>query len=225
MVPRLLLILAAALLSACGVVEIGIEATPTARATAAPTPTATQVAPTSTPARPTATPTRTPTSTPTERPTETPTATATTKAGTTADWQTYSDAEFGVSLDYPAGWAFDAVHGGVRYAGEDGFFILDAIGSPGASIDQVAASQAGHHLRPYGSQPTIEGLEAAGQEARLILPSADATMEGQAMLIVRYPQPRTIGASGYAYEFFALYADQQHIRDIAHTLQFIEGGT
>jgi hypothetical protein len=224
---RLLLLLVLLALSACGDVEIGIEATPTARSAATPAPTATAIEVPSTPTSMplTATPTTTPTRAPTATPTETPAATATPERSGAGDWKTYSDAELGISLEYPANWQFDAVHGGVKYGAEDGFFILDAIGSPGESIDQVAATQAGHHLRPYGTQPTIESLEVAGQEARLILPSADATMGDQAMLIVRYPQPRMIGSSDHAYEFLVVYADQAHIRDIAHTLQFLEPGT
>jgi TolB protein len=112
-------------------------------------------------------------------------------------------------------------HGGEKYAGEDGFFLLDAIGNPTATIDEVAADQAGHKLRPYGSQPSIESLQIQGQEARLILPSQDANMGGQAMLIVRYPQPVEI--AGVTYQFFVLYADQEHVGLMAETLQFTTG--
>jgi TolB protein len=147
-------------------------------------------------------------------PPPTPTATAT---PATAGWATYSAPRFAVSLSHPPDW--QAAPGEEsRYEGSDGFFALDAIGSPAATIDDIAAGQAGHRLLPYGSQPVIEALEVDGQEARLILPSADATMRGQAMLIVRYPQPIQLGDQ---VQFFALYADQDHIGAIAQTVRFL----
>jgi TolB protein len=133
-------------------------------------------------------------------------------------WDTYRSERFAVSFRYPLGWQLDAVHGGEAYRGEDGYFILDAMGSGGATIDALAADQVNHHLLPFGTDPSIEELELGGQEARLILPAADASMGDQALLIVRYPQPVTI--QGTAYDHFALYADEAHIRTIAQTLQF-----
>jgi len=132
-------------------------------------------------------------------------------------WATYTDPDFAISLRYPAQWS-PAKGDMRRYEGSDGFFTIDAIGNPQATIDAIAADQAGHILRPYGSHPTIEPLYVQGLEARLILPSADANMGGQAMLIVRYPQPVQI--AGVTYEFFALYADQEHIRAIAESVRF-----
>lgn len=207
-------------LAACGTLEIGIERTtapmPTYTATVTVTGTALPATPTkeepATPPAPTAT--RTVPPPPTMTPPPTPTATAT---PATAGWATYSAPRFGVSLSHPPDW--QAAPGEEsRYEGSDGFFALDAIGSPAATIDDIAAGQAGHRLLPYGSQPVIEALEVDGQEARLILPSADATMRGQAMLIVRYPQPIQLGDQ---VQFFALYADQDHIGAIAQTVRFL----
>jgi len=178
-------------LAACGTLEVGIEQTQTPPPAIAVTATATAEVPATV-----------------DAPTPTP---------ETDGWSTYTSSDFGVSLRHPAHWS--PVNGEQnRYRGDDGFLILDAIGSPQATIDAVAAGQAGHKLRPYGSQPEIESLSLQGQEARLILPSADANMGGQAMLIVRYPQPVLI--AGTVYEFFALYADQDHIRDIAQSVRF-----
>lgn len=207
-------------LAACGTLEIGIERTtapmPTYTATVTVTGTALPATPTkeepATPPAPTAT--RTVPPPPTMTPPPTPTATAT---PATAGWATYSAPRFAVSLSHPPDW--QAAPGEEsRYEGSDGFFALDAIGSPAATIDDIAAGQAGHRLLPYGSQPVIEALEVDGQEARLILPSADATMRGQAMLIVRYPQPIQLGDQ---VQFFALYADQDHIGAIAQTVRFL----
>jgi hypothetical protein len=203
------LLLSTLLISACGTLQVGLEPAPTSTPdNAAPTP---DIA-TGTPAL------RSPTATPADTPIATPTPVPPPTADVAPGWETYSSERFGVRFRYPAGWQLDPVHGGERYAGEDGYFILDAIGSGGAAIDEVTTNQASHHLRPFGSRPTIERLEVQGQEARLILPSADASMGDQAQLIARYPEPVTI--LGTAYDHFALYADQAHIRTIAQTLQF-----
>ncbi|UCC64600.1 MAG: hypothetical protein JSV36_06010 [Anaerolineae bacterium] len=137
-----------------------------------------------------------------------------TPAPDTTSWNTYSNPSYAISFQYPANWQRTDDRG---YVGEDGFFSIGAIGNPGATIDDIAADEAGHVLRPYGSQPIIENLQIQGQEARLILPSADANTGGQAALIIRYPQPVELGDTC---QFFVLYADQDHIRTIAHTLQF-----
>jgi hypothetical protein len=198
------------LVSACGTLQVGLESTAT------PTPAARDV----TPVKATQTPMpRSPTATPTGSASATPTPVPSPTVDVAPGWETYNSERFVVTFRYPPGWQFDPVHGGERYAGEDGYFILDAIGSEGAAIDAVTANQAQHHLLPFGSNPTIEQLEVQGQEARLILPSADATMGDQALLIARYPEPVTI--LGAAYDHFALYADQAHIHTIAHTLQFV----
>jgi hypothetical protein len=203
------LLLSVLLASACGTLQVGLESTAT------PMPAARDV----TPVKATQTPMpRSPTATPTGSASATPTPVPPPTADVAPGWETYNSERFVVTFRYPSGWQLDPVHGGERYAGEDGYFILDAIGSEGAAIDAVAANQARHHLLPFGSNPTIERLEVQGQEARLILPSADATMGDQALLIARYPEPVTI--LGAAYDHFALYVDQAHIRTIAQTLQF-----
>jgi Tol biopolymer transport system component len=137
-------------------------------------------------------------------------------------WRSYSNPRFAIALKHPRDWQRVPEYGGPdsgeRFAGVDGFIMIDAIGSPNADIDDVTVREAQHKLQPYGSRPTIENLEVEGQEARLILPSGDANMEGQAALIVGYPQPVSIGGS--TYEFLVLYADQDHIRAIGQTLRF-----
>lgn len=132
--------------------------------------------------------------------------------------ETYSDPVFGVVLQYPAGWRPQSGYER-KYAGLDGFFQLSAIASAGSSIDEVADNDAHHKLQPYGSEPMIEKLQVKGREARLILPSADqpAAMKGQAGLIVDLPQP--IEISGQKYDYLILWADKEHIREIAQTLE------
>jgi hypothetical protein len=141
-------------------------------------------------------------------------------------WATYSNLFFAISLGYPAHWQpvpgyGVPEYGETKFASDDGFFSVSAERGPG--IETIAAAVAGHKLQPYGSQPIIERLQIQGQEARLILPSADQhpDMNGQAELIVHYPQPVNLGR--HTYPFFTLAADQDHIRAIAHTLRFTAG--
>jgi TolB protein len=128
-----------------------------------------------------------------------------------------ADNVFRVSFIIPANWREVSPQ---RLEGPNGFLLLAAIGGP-ENIEEVCRNEAFHVLRPYGSNPTIQRLTAGGQEACLILPSADQPpgMNNQAALIVRYPAPVTI--NGQTYNYFVLYADQPHIRGFANTLEFL----
>jgi len=158
---------------------------------------------TSTPAPPTAMPTAVPAKVPT----------ATPEPGAT-----WVMPLFGIVLRLPPGWlpqeGYDQ-----RYAGPDGFFQVGAISAEGLTIAEVAENEAHHKLQPYGSAPTIERLLVQGREARLILPSADqpAQMEGQVALVIEAIQPVEI--SSQQYNYLILWADPDHIRKLADTLE------
>jgi LysM repeat protein len=121
-----------------------------------------------------------------------------------------------VSFDYPFNWRMVSEN---NYEGVDGFFQVSAVS--GESIDQVCNDEAFHVLMPYGSAPTIIRTSIQGQPACLILPYPDqpSEMRGQSAFIIKYPRPITL--SGTTYNFFILYADQDHIRSIANTLTFL----
>lgn len=135
--------------------------------------------------------------------------------------ETYTSLVFQVTLQYPAGWHHIEDYE-EKYGGADGFFQLSALGGRGWTIERACELQAGHHLRPYGSSPQLERWQVRGQEACLIWPSEDQAedMMGQAALIVRYPQPVQIRED--VYHYFILWADKNHIEEIAKTLQFAE---
>jgi hypothetical protein len=203
-----MLLLLSVLLVACGTLEVGIEGTATpagARPTALITTTTPDQGTKATVASPAAAQ-RTPT------------------PSLYMDvWASYTHPVFAISLEHPADWHpvsgyGEPEMGEIRFAGITGFFHVNAM--EGTNIDDITNREAGHHLQPYGSQPIIENLQVQGQEARLILPSADQAvgMDYQAALIVRYPQPVKIAGSTYGY--FVLWADQTHIRTLAQTLRF-----
>jgi hypothetical protein len=135
----------------------------------------------------------------------------------------YNNPVFQVSLDYPASWQPAGEEEGpggtpARYQGEDGYFLIAAMGGEGWELEQVAENEANHHLRPYGTNPKIEETTLDGRSGIYIFPDADAGMENQSAFIVEYPRPVTIGDTRY--HFFMLYADESHIKDLASTLQF-----
>lgn len=136
-----------------------------------------------------------------------------------SNWKTYTSSKYQASFKYPKNW--QPVKGEPeRFRGSNGFFLVSA--NNAATPQAMCESQAKHKLRPYGSRPQILSLKVQNQPACLILPSADQSPseKGVAELIVRYPQPVPVGLSRYTN--FALYANKQHIRDIAKTVKFIK---
>ncbi|MFY9172537.1 MAG: M56 family metallopeptidase, partial [Petrimonas mucosa] len=133
----------------------------------------------------------------------------------------YVSEDYKISLKYPSAWKLNSDYT-ERYEGKEGFFQVAAIDGKNMSIDEVAKNDAFHKLKPYGSEPKIINRIIDGQEARLILPSADQPeeMHNQAGLIVKYPEAIKIGGSEYHY--FMLYADKAHIEQIGNTLTFLK---
>lgn len=134
-------------------------------------------------------------------------------------WQTYTNAAYHVTLQYPATWQKDPRYD-ERYSGSNGFFALGATSGEGRTIDGVADGEAHHKLHPYGSNPQITKVRVSGQEGRLILPAADQPpeMENQAAVVVQPPAPIRVG--GDSYHYLLLHADRQHIEDISSNLRF-----
>jgi len=129
----------------------------------------------------------------------------------------YQNPVYRVTFTYPAHWQKVTEE---RYEGPDGFFQIGAIAG-GADINDVCRSEAFHRLRPYGSNPRIVRATVQQQEACFIYPSTDqpAEMRGQAAMIVRYPVPVQIGDTTYNY--FILWADQNHLNQLVQEFRFI----
>jgi TolB protein len=131
--------------------------------------------------------------------------------------KTYSNTVYKVRFQYPSHW--QRVND-ERYEGEDGFFQIAAIASD-QSIDVVCQNEAFHQLNPYGTQPSIQHTQIQNQPACFIYPSQDQPVEmrNQAALIIKYPAPVLI--DGTEYNYFILWADQNHIREISTSLSFL----
>ncbi|MFD1953087.1 hypothetical protein ACFSL6_02555 [Paenibacillus thailandensis] len=129
----------------------------------------------------------------------------------------YTSFVYRVSFPYPANWRPVSDE---RYEGLEGFFQISAI-SGGDRIADVCSSEAFHPLMPYGSSPRIIMTRLQNREACFIIPSADqpAEMNKQAALIVRYPRPVRIGET--LYNYFVLWADVNHIRQVGGRLSFL----
>lgn len=133
----------------------------------------------------------------------------------------FSDKAYHISLQYPSTWKVNNAYSTPRYEGNDGFFQISALDGEGWSVDLAAKNEVNHILKPYGTKPSISKLVIQGQEARLIIPSDDQPngMKGTAELIIKSPIP--IQISGNKYYYLLLYADKNHIKEIAKSIQFI----
>ncbi len=144
----------------------------------------------------------------------------------TTNWRSYSNSHYSIELKYPPEWQLkEEVGYAHRYEGKDGFFQISAVSGEKLSIDKVCENEVHHKLKPYGSEPKIEKLKVDNQDACLIIPSDDQAkaMKNQSALIVHYPQP--IQISGKTYNYFILWADKNHINEIAKTLKFTRDET
>jgi hypothetical protein len=143
-----------------------------------------------------------------------------------SSWNSYSNPYFKISLNYPAHW--QQVDGEARYgekfAGEDGYFTITAMGDLDLTLDQAVQAEVQHKLQLYGPDPEVKEFQVQGQEARIILPSAsqDDHLRWQAALLVLYPRPISIstGDTQHVYPILALYADPAYIWNIAESLKF-----
>ncbi|MDS9470721.1 LysM peptidoglycan-binding domain-containing protein [Sporosarcina pasteurii] len=122
-----------------------------------------------------------------------------------------------VNFQYPLGWQKVNEE---RYEGDDGFFQVSAI-SGSDNLEEVCQIEANQELQPYGSKPTILKSENPEVESCLIMPSDDqpAEMKNQAAFIVKYPTPIII--KGTTYNYFILWADKEHIKEISSTVMFL----
>jgi LysM repeat protein len=130
----------------------------------------------------------------------------------------YRNFLYNISFRYPAQWKKAQP---TRYTGTDGFFEVSAIFSTG-TIDDICKSEAFHRLKPYGSNPTTRSFKILGQKACFIFPSIDQTKQKnyhQAALILQYPTPILI--DNETYNYFILWADQNHIVQLADTIKFL----
>jgi TolB protein len=134
--------------------------------------------------------------------------------------RTFRNLEYKVQFQYPMNWVRQTNE---RYEGTDGFFQIGAIAG-GSNIEEICHNEAFHSLLPYGSQPQIVSTTVQNQEACYIFPSVDQPldMKDQAALIIRYPIPVVI--QGEIYQYFILWASQEHIREIGQSLTFLNNG-
>lgn len=145
-------------------------------------------------------------------------------AANPSESKTFISEQYKISLRYPSNWKPnpDYIE---RYEGKDGFFQVGAIEGKNMTIDDAAKNDAFHMLNPYGSDPKIINRIIDGQEARLILPSADQPeeMKNQAGLIVKYPE--AVNINGSLYYYLILWADKAHIEQIGNTIKFLKTRT
>lgn len=134
----------------------------------------------------------------------------------------YVNEEYKVSFLYPSNWELKTGYLSPRYEGPNGFFQIGAIEETDLDINEVARMDAFHPTNPYGSQPSITSIKINNKEARLIKPSndQDPSMQNMAGLIIKYSKPISINDS--IYDFFMLWADTNHMKNLYQTLKFLD---
>jgi Tol biopolymer transport system component len=139
-------------------------------------------------------------------------------------WSLYADPQFQVILRYPLAWSAPYNPGeSVIRSGSDGFFQLTAASVAGPTAEGVcrqALEPAAIAKDPqFGTAPTMQMLTVAGQPACLILPSPDQRKSQEhphvSLLVAQYPEAMR------PHSQLHLWADTDHIRDIARTLAFV----
>lgn len=124
-----------------------------------------------------------------------------------------------IKLLYPYRWSRIDKN---RYAGIDGFLHVSAV-SMEKGLEEVCAYEAHHRLKPYGTHPVISKTTVDGREACFIIPSEDQPMEmrSQSALIAKYDKP--LDLDGVNYQYLVIRTDSNHLKDIANTLEFLDG--
>ena len=142
---------------------------------------------------------------------------------------TYTNPYFLVSLTYPAAWQPDANYPKIQdipthFTGPDGFFGVDTIGGNDTPLTDVVQALVSNQSSSFGKNPTMTLAKLGDQEAAFVLPSADQAKEnrGGAAFIARYPKPISFDKKTVFY-YFVLFADKDHIKNIAETMKFLDG--
>jgi TolB protein len=134
------------------------------------------------------------------------------------DWQMFTDKALRVSFRYPKDWKpSPAYYDRTYFGGSDGAMQLQA--EQADTLQQSCKGSAEHHLHPFGVNPTIRLMKVQGRKACLIWPSDEQGANADAEIIVEYPLPVVI--DGDSYNELVVYADKNHILEIARTIRFV----
>ncbi len=150
-----------------------------------------------------------------------PTTIAPVVSSTTApvapDTKPFVSTRYKVEMQIPADWPEPDESRGAQ---PPYFLLVGAADGGGQSLSDVCQTSASHHLRPYGSTPTVTDVSIGGQPGCVIEPSDDqpAEMRGMGQVIVRYSTPIELDSGQYG--LFVLNARVPEIRAIADTLTF-----
>lgn len=147
------------------------------------------------------------------------------ECGVPKGWQRYTNDRVGVTFFYPPDWQPDPRQiqdGQQRYGGESGFFQVTT--AEGPSVEWAAEVHVKHKLNLFGQRPRVLPMDIQGYDARLVLPSVvrQREMNGTAALFVRLPHPVPADI-GSPRPFLLLWADGDHIAQIAETVRLVPG--
>ena len=174
---------------------------------------------------PSAMPAITPTPTPTN-PVALPTVTTTPVPRATIElWESMAHPGIGVEIYYPEDWSFSSMSenpdtASSWYSGHDGHFRFYTIKAE--SLDSAVERYINHENQLFGSDPAVEEFQIRGQDARMIIPSADQSIgtAGDSVVIIRLPKP--VRACSPPCHYLVLWADVEHLWKIAKTIRFLD---
>ena len=140
-------------------------------------------------------------------------------------WEPTAYPGIGVTVYYPEDWSISSWSeypdtASAHFRGHDGHYHFYA--KSGQSLEAVLEYYLNREDQLFGSDSTVEAFLIRGQEARLIIPSADQPVgtAGDSVVIIRLPKP--VQACSPSCHYLVLWADVEHIWKIAKTIRFLD---
>lgn len=131
--------------------------------------------------------------------------------------------EFGIGFKIPLAWTGGAGGQGSRtWEGDDGWVQVSAANAMDG-LAGVVDNLVNHHLKPFGSAPTVTEIVVDGADGRLIVPSGDAPAPRgfpEAAIAIELPPDMIISAGNSG--VLTVSADADHIGAIADSIRFLE---
>lgn len=140
-------------------------------------------------------------------------------------WHPTAHPGIGVTVYYPVDWSISSWSeypdtASAHFSGHDGHFYFASIRAE--SLEMAVNTYLNDERLLFGSDPSVEAFQIRGQDARMIVPSADQPVGtfGDSVVIIQLPRP--VQACSPPCHYLALWADMEHIWKIAKSVRFID---
>ncbi len=128
---------------------------------------------------------------------------------------------FPVSLRVPGGWSHELEPGAEVLSGPDDGRVHIAAYADG-DLDRVVSLLTDHHLRPFGSAPTVTEFSVQGAEGALIEGSNDAPVPAESTAAA-LTMPVGALVNGTVYRTLVLTGDRDAVIDVAGSIEWRPG--